>query len=154
SNGAVVGRLARTADVAGTPEQTGNGRINLARAILDPDVSEIKPSGAAPVGNGGPFIGPYVIASTPSLEQFANIAAPGVWQGTLNSGDATFTEGDMVPLRYVLSGLSASTSYTVALKVDLLHGSTYFADWLGSIPATSNGLTVTAAAGTPYTGVS
>ena len=33
SNGVIVGRLARNADAAGTADQTGNGRLNLARAI-------------------------------------------------------------------------------------------------------------------------
>src|SRR5205085_915225 len=36
SNAVVVGRLARNADPAGTAGQTGNGRVNLARAIADP----------------------------------------------------------------------------------------------------------------------
>ncbi len=35
SNGVIVGRLARNADAAGTVDQTGNGRLNLARAISD-----------------------------------------------------------------------------------------------------------------------
>ena len=35
SNGVIVGRLARNADAAGTAAQTGNGRLNLARAIGD-----------------------------------------------------------------------------------------------------------------------
>jgi hypothetical protein len=63
SNGVVVGRLARTADVAGTQEQTGNGRINLARALADTGTDEIQPLGAPPVGDGGPFVGPYVAAA-------------------------------------------------------------------------------------------
>ena len=63
SNGVVVGRLARTADAAGTAEQTGNGRLNLARALNDVSTEEVKPAGAAPVGDGGPFVGPYVAAS-------------------------------------------------------------------------------------------
>src|SRR5439155_18470497 len=35
SNGEVVNRLAETADAAGTQNQTGNGRINIARALSD-----------------------------------------------------------------------------------------------------------------------
>ena len=35
SNGVIVGRLARTAEAAGTVEQTGNGRLQLDRAIAD-----------------------------------------------------------------------------------------------------------------------
>ena len=34
SNGVIVGRLGRTADAAGTTAETGNGRLNLARALV------------------------------------------------------------------------------------------------------------------------
>jgi hypothetical protein len=64
SNGAIVGRLARTADAAGTPAQTGNGRLNLARAFSDTSTGSVQPAGAAPVGDGGPFVGPYVAAGS------------------------------------------------------------------------------------------
>src|SRR5207248_7215403 len=63
SNGAIVGRLARNADPAGDPAQTGNGRLNLARAAADSSTTAIEPAGTAPVGPGGPFVGPYVIAA-------------------------------------------------------------------------------------------
>ncbi|HVM04742.1 MAG TPA: Ig-like domain repeat protein [Acidimicrobiales bacterium] len=63
SPGTIVGRLARNADVAGTAEQTGNGRVNLARSIADTSTDEVVPAGAAPLGEGGPFVGPYVIAA-------------------------------------------------------------------------------------------
>ena len=63
SNGVIVGRLARNADAAGTAAQTGNGRLNLARAIADTSTDSVKPDGAAPVGDGGPLVGPYVAAS-------------------------------------------------------------------------------------------
>jgi subtilisin family serine protease len=55
ANGVVVGRLARTADTAGTQDQTGNGRINMARALADTSTDSIEPAGAAPVGSGGPY---------------------------------------------------------------------------------------------------
>src|SRR2546428_4270550 len=51
TNGVVVERLASTADAAGTQDQTGNGRVNLARAISDTSTTSIEPSGSAPVGN-------------------------------------------------------------------------------------------------------
>src|SRR5437867_2586051 len=54
SNGIIVGRLARMADPAGTQDQTGNGRINMAPALADTGTEFIQPAGAAPVGNGGP----------------------------------------------------------------------------------------------------
>ena len=69
SNGVVVGRLARTADAAGTVAQTGNGRLNLARAFADTSTGSVKPEGAAPVGDGGPFVGPYVAAGKRSCHR-------------------------------------------------------------------------------------
>ncbi|MEO5895690.1 MAG: S8 family serine peptidase, partial [Vicinamibacterales bacterium] len=63
TNGAIVGRLARNADVAGTQEQTGNGRLNIERALADFSTAEIVPVGAPPEGDGGPFVGPYRIAA-------------------------------------------------------------------------------------------
>jgi subtilisin family serine protease len=53
SAGAVVGRLARNADPAGTVDQTGNGRLNLYRALTDSTTDEVTPAGAAPIGDGG-----------------------------------------------------------------------------------------------------
>jgi hypothetical protein len=38
------------ADPAGTPDQTGNGRINMARALADTGTDFVQPSGALPVG--------------------------------------------------------------------------------------------------------
>src|SRR2546422_4694067 len=63
TNGIIVGRLARNADPAGTQSQTGNGRINLARAVADTSTEFVQPAGAAPVGAGGPFVGPYPAAA-------------------------------------------------------------------------------------------
>lgn len=64
SNGVIVGRLARTADAVGTAEQTGNGRLNLARAIADTSTDAVIPAGAP---GGGPLVGPYVAALTRNL---------------------------------------------------------------------------------------
>ncbi|MBI2778096.1 MAG: S8 family serine peptidase, partial [Chloroflexi bacterium] len=64
TNGMIVNRLAESADAAGTVDQTGNGRLNLARALADTLTDSIEPAGAAPVGTGGPFAGPYVSAAT------------------------------------------------------------------------------------------
>jgi hypothetical protein len=63
SNGTIVGRLARNADAAGTSDQTGNGRLNLGRAIADKSVAPVEPAGSPPVGAGGPFVGPYTISA-------------------------------------------------------------------------------------------
>jgi len=89
TNGIIVGRLARMADPAGTQDQTGNGRINMARALADTGTDFIEPAGAPPVGGGGPFVGPY---------QAAAISVQGVTvsaqTGTLTygtGGNATYT---------------------------------------------------------------
>ncbi len=63
SNGVIAHRLAANADAAGTAAETGNGRLNLARAIADDSTASVQPAGAAPVGGGGPLVGPYTIAS-------------------------------------------------------------------------------------------
>src|SRR5206468_1456939 len=60
TNDVIAGRLARNADRAGTREQTGNGRLNLARAIADTSTDGVTPVGAP---GGGPLVGPYVIAA-------------------------------------------------------------------------------------------
>ena len=66
SNGTIVGRLARNADPAGTQAQTGNGRVNMSRALEDTSLEGIQPAGAEPVGDGGPYVGPYRIAASVS----------------------------------------------------------------------------------------
>ena len=62
SNGVIVSRLAKNAEASARREQTGNGRLNLDRAIADTSTGSVQPAGAAPVGGGGPFVGPYVAA--------------------------------------------------------------------------------------------
>jgi hypothetical protein len=63
SNGVVVGRLARNADAVASDSATGNGRLNVARAAFDTASDPVEPNGAAPVGAGGPFVGPYTVAA-------------------------------------------------------------------------------------------
>src|SRR5437870_7069112 len=97
SNGIIVGRLARNADPAGTQSQTGNGRINLARALADTSTEFIEPAGAAPVGAGGPFVGPYRAAAIQSTTTIAsNLNPSGLGQsvtftGTVTCNSCTFT---------------------------------------------------------------
>src|SRR5437867_1799990 len=82
ANGVVVNRIARTADPAGTQEQTGNGRVNLARAIADTSTDAIQPAGAAPLGNGGPFVGPYKLAATANGDGTMNVSPTSVNAGS------------------------------------------------------------------------
>ena len=78
SNGVIVSRLARNAEAAGTRDQTGNGRLNLDRAIADTSTASVQPAGAAPVGGGGPFVGPYVAAARNLLLTFAGAGSGSV----------------------------------------------------------------------------
>ena len=61
SNGVIVSRLARNADPT-LSTGTGNGRLNLARAMADTSTDSVQPAGAAPIAGGGPLVGPYVAA--------------------------------------------------------------------------------------------
>jgi VCBS repeat-containing protein len=58
ANGVVVGRLARSAATAGARPETGNGRLDLARAWSDASVEPVKPAGVHDA-DGGPFVGPF-----------------------------------------------------------------------------------------------
>ena len=65
SNGVIIGRLARTAaDVA----NTGNGRLDLARAITDTSTVPVMPVGTWSGNLGGPWVNPiYTTAATVAL---------------------------------------------------------------------------------------
>ncbi len=86
SNGVVVARLAKNAEAAGSQSQTGNGRLNLDRAMTDTSTGAIQPAGAAPVGGGGPFVGPYVAAANSF-----NVAPPAQSVAAASTQDYTWT---------------------------------------------------------------
>ena len=65
SNAAVAGRLAANADPVGTRLETGNGRLNLGRALTNTAVVQpVVPIGVAGRQQGGPFLGPYLAAAS------------------------------------------------------------------------------------------
>jgi uncharacterized repeat protein (TIGR01451 family) len=131
TNGVIVSRLARTADPAGTTAQTGNGRVNLARAIADTSTESIQPVGAAPVGNGGPYVGPYLIAAiSASLQAQSNppcvggggCVGSGPWQTSKVTGWAELAQ---VPARVVLSKNNAGGNpETQVVRIDFDHTKT------------------------------
>src|SRR5262249_48877325 len=89
TNGIIVGRIARTADPAGTQAETGNGCINMARALADTGTDPVQPAGAGPGGGGRPVVGPYV-AAAPKV----GTVSVGSQTGTLTfgtAGSATYT---------------------------------------------------------------
>src|SRR3954454_2194072 len=63
TNGVIVGRLARNANAAGIAAETGNGRLNVDRALSDTSTTEVVPSGTTDPASGGPLVGPYTIAA-------------------------------------------------------------------------------------------
>ncbi|WP_183408135.1 S8 family serine peptidase, partial [Nocardioides pocheonensis] len=127
SNGVVVGRLARTADPAGSVSDTGNGRVNLARALGDSSTTAVVPQGVA--GSGGPFVGPYVVAASAlkgALQGQSNPAcaspAPCPWQSTSLDG---WAELQTIPLRLAFdAGQANSTPNTFTIEIDHASGAT------------------------------
>ncbi|HEX9044701.1 MAG TPA: S8 family serine peptidase, partial [Candidatus Limnocylindrales bacterium] len=137
SNGVVVQRLGESADPAGTSSDTGNGRLNLSRALSDTSTVSLEPSGAP---GGGPFVGPYVAAS-------ANLTS--ILVGA-QSGTPTYGTSGSATYQVTVNG-SGSGSITVG--VTGLPSSTTFAPTGRSCNASNNGcnftLTITTAASTP-----
>jgi subtilisin family serine protease len=93
SNAVIIGRLARSAAPAGTRAETGNGRLDLARAAADTGTDPVVPAGTADSAGGGPFVGPYVAAST-ATDCFRSVAsgnwnATGTWQSAPAAGGCT-----------------------------------------------------------------
>ena len=114
SNGVIVGRLARSADPAGTQEQTGNGRLNLARALSDTVSDPLKPAGAPPLGDGGPYVGPYVAAAQFNAVLQGQSKGSSTWiPGNL----AGWQELDLIPVRVYLTGGPASNK-TIVVEFD------------------------------------
>ncbi len=58
-NAVIVGRLARSAAPAGTRPETGNGRLDLARALADESTEGLMPAGVTGAASGGPIVGPF-----------------------------------------------------------------------------------------------
>src|SRR5438876_6475377 len=110
SNGVVVDRLASTADAAGTQNQTGNGRVNLARAIASTATNSIQPAGSPPVGNGGPFVGPYTIANV----TYNSIVSQNSTTCTTNTD--TFNVGDTACAKLSLTFSGGTTKATYRIQ--------------------------------------
>src|SRR5438128_6190854 len=89
TNRAIVGRLAPNADLAGTQEETGNRRPNLALAIADTSTTEVIPTGAPPAGEGGP----YVAGAKPTSSTSVTCSPSSVLAGVATTCTATVTGG-------------------------------------------------------------
>ncbi|HEX2438147.1 MAG TPA: S8 family serine peptidase, partial [Methylomirabilota bacterium] len=145
TNGIIVGRLARNADPAGTQAQTGNGRVNLARALADTSTEPIQPAGADPVGQGGPFVGPYQAAARSIRITFAGTGS-GQVQIRPTSGSVSFaTTGSnrcdtppasgignntpAVTINGTCTTLSSSDNNTTVTVTAAPGGTSFFAAW-------------------------
>ena len=106
-NGVVVSRLARNADPAGTQAASGNGRVQLERAISDTNTDSIQPAGSAPIGGGGPFVGPYRAAAGTAT---ATISPSSVNISTVTSFTLVVTN---------TSGGNTIGSITIAIPADV-----------------------------------
>ncbi len=131
SNGVVVGRLARTADPAGTQYQTGNGRVNMARAVSDTSTDPIEPTGAP---GGGPYVGPYTIATLK-----LNVQRVGAASITVNSG-ASFNPQFRVENNN--NGSDSSRTFSGSWSVNTT-GSISCAPTSGNFSALASGSSVT-----------
>ncbi|MBF4764918.1 S8 family serine peptidase, partial [Nocardioides islandensis] len=137
--GVVVGRLARNADPAGSVSDTGNGRVNLARAMDDTSTEPIVPEGVA--GQGGPVVGPYVAGAASeisgtvvtdvngngSVDPGDNLRA-GVsivlWQDRNDDGILQSSGADLPSLRVSIS--SATGRYEFVTNSDFNNNTRYF----------------------------
>jgi PKD repeat protein len=113
TNGVIAFRMASTADPAGTQEQTGNGRVNMARALASTDMQSIQPAGAAPIGAGGPFVGPYRAAAANAISPTSGPIAGGT--SVTITGNNNFASGG-APYTVVFD-----TTSVAAVRVDNDH---------------------------------
>ena len=101
----------------GTREQTGNGRLNLDRAVADTSTDSVKPAGAAPVGGGGPFVGPYVAAARNWVLTFAGSGGGSVTitpnSGTVNAPVSCGGTGTNAPSQTVTGTCLPNVSTSV-----------------------------------------
>ena len=92
----------------------------------------MQPAGAAPVGGGGPFVGPYVIAAGEDVEAWETTS----WVGTVNGG--TYTEGNVIPIRFTSDNLANGSSHTLIISYDFSNGTKRFIDHLASNALTAS----------------
>jgi hypothetical protein len=156
SNGVIVNRLAANADPVGDSTQTGNGRLNLTRAIGDTSTTSIEPAGAG--ANGGPFVGPYQAAARNWVLTFAGAGSGSVTitasSGTVNAPVACGGTGTNAASQTVTATCSpnittSDNAATITLTASPGLGS-IFGGWSGAAnmsPTTCSGLT------NPCTGV-
>src|SRR5438132_4906125 len=136
TNGVIVGRLARNADPAGAQGETGNGRVNLNRALNDTSTDPVVPAGAPPVGNGGPYVGPYHVATAGTIKgKVTNASNSAAISGATVTVSCTSPSGCTPPPS---TTTNASGVYTTA-NINWPGGPSVLAS--GNITASASGFT-------------
>ncbi len=105
SNAAVVGRLAATAARVGTRRQTGNGRLDLARAVSARNTTPLVPRGVRGRAAGGVSGGPYRAATalsgvTIGATRSAAGAVATYSVGFTTSGSGALAASDTITVTY------------------------------------------------------
>ncbi len=124
TNASVIGKLAASAHKAGTRAQTGNGRLDLARALATSTAKRLTPAGVVGRQAGGPFAGPYTIASSAGGMTVVGSGvcanAGGVCTGTSNQLVITLTAA--VPVGstlFVVVGRNMNSGSTISAADNL-----------------------------------
>ena len=145
SNGVVVSRLARTADAAGDPADTGNGRLNLLRAMSDASTDAVQPAGAAPVGDGGPLVGPYVAAARNWVLTFVGSGSVTITPsiGTISAPASCGGTGGTAASQTVTSTCAPNITTSENDAVITFSAGAGFAGWSAAASASANSCTNT-----------
>ncbi len=86
--------------------------------------------------SAAPAPGPASSSLTVNLDQCANLTSPCSWQnGDLNGNNSAYAEGDVVPFRLTIEGLSAG-SHTIHINYDFTAGGHEAYDFLATYDAT------------------
>ena len=150
SNAVVVGRLARSAAPVGTRDETGNGRLDLARAAADQGTEPVIPAGIAGGADGGPFVGPYQATSL-STDCFRSLAS-GNWGTTTTWESAPIAGGCVTWSAANLTPTSAAGAITIRNAHVVTIAAIVTVDQVvidaGGQVTLNSGITLTLAAGT------
>ena len=107
TNASVIGKLAASAHKAGTRAQTGNGRLDLSRAISLRTAKSIAPAGVSGRQAGGPFAGPY---ETAAIASNLTVVGSGISAGGAAATTLAVTLTAAVPVVPPCSSSPARTS--------------------------------------------
>ena len=108
------------AEVAGSVSHTGNGRLNLARALADSGTDPVVPAGVT--GEGGPIVGPYVAAANFDAVLQGKSNGSSTWTANAITG---WTELAPIPLRVFLDNPeNSAVTQQIVVEFDHTQGGT------------------------------